>query len=465
MLKGALEENILTLLCWSDAHSPMLAMRLTPQIFSTRSYRDIAQTAFAHMERFSKPPKAHLRDLFEAQLRKGDEGKLLRMTLDAMEGLQADMQADYVLDELDKFIATRQLKMSLEEAADLLQADDLEGARQALWNRADPGSNAGMGIYLSDVKESLAFLEEKDEDYFPSGIDVLDELGVRPERKTLTLFIAPAKRGKTWYAVQAGKSAMLHRRKVLHITLEMSEKRIAQRYVQALYGMTSTRTQTVRVPVFKRDEAGRCHSVDFDTLSPELLNKEAKAKVAKKLRKLETRAALKIKEFPTGTLTIGQLNSYLDSLQKLEDFVPDLLIIDYPDLMAINSDNLRIDTGRTFSQIRGIAVARDMAVIALTQGNRTSSTSKTVGANQVAEDYSKIGTADTVLTYSQTSEERQLNLARLLVAAARNQDDQFIVLMSQSYATGQFCLDSVYMQKHIEAEVSRLTGADDAKED
>jgi replicative DNA helicase len=99
-----------------------------------------------------------------------------------------------------------------------------------------------------------------------------------------------------------------------------------------------------------------------------------------------------------------------------------------------------------------------MAVVAVTQGNRSSDNARTVTAGMVAEDWSKIGTADTVLTYSQTSEEKEIGLARVLVAAARDARDKYVVMISQSYATCQFCIDSVYMSKFVESEVDRMTG-------
>lgn len=462
MIKGALEENVLTLLCWHEEHAPMLAMRLQPALFSTRAYRDIAEKAIEHIGRYSVPPRGHLKDILESNLRKGDEGKLLWATLEAMETLQSEMQPQYVLGELDKFISLRQMAQAIEAASDAIHSGDLEAAREAIYAQQQPHHNASPGIFLSNPKSALSFLDEREDDNFSMGIDVLDDKHIKPERKTLTLLIAPPKRGKTWYLINAGKHNILQRKKVLHVTLENGEEKTTRRYVQSLFAMSQHEAGSIRVPIFKRNSAGQCEGIDFDTLSPEALNSEARLSVARKLRKL--RASLLIKEFPSGTLTLPQLEAYLDWLKKAHDFEPDMLLLDYPDLMAMNADRVRIDTGRIFVGLRGLAGKRNMAVVAVTQGNRFSSSAKTVGANQVAEDYSKVATADTVLTYSQTPEERSLGLARILIAAGRNAEDQFSCLISQSYVTGQFCLDSVYMEKTMAAEISRLTGSGDEEE-
>jgi replicative DNA helicase len=456
-LKGALEDNVLTALCWSDQHAANVSMQVPAELFATRAYREIAEKAIDHLQRYNIPPKGHLRDLLEDKLRRGDEGILLKRTLDAMEELQANFQPEFVLEQLQHFIAMRKLSMAVEQAADALNEGDVDKAREALFEQ-DLAPKQTPGIWLNDPKRALSFLDHRDEDFFSSDIDVLDDLGVRPRRKTLTLMIAAAKRGKSTWLVGVGKRAILHHQKALHITLENSEELTSKRYTQALFAMAAdSRDASIRVPVFKRDSLGRCLSIEHDVLTPEVLRPEARKQLGKRLSAL--RGKLLIKEFPTSTLTIAQLNAYLDVLERAESFIPDLLIIDYPDLMAVGDvRDMRVNLGKLFAQLRGIGVARNMAVVAVTQGNRSSDHARTVTAGMVAEDWSKIGTADTVLTYSQTSEEKEIGLARVLVAAARDARDKYVVMISQSYATCQFCIDSVYMSKFVESEVDRMTG-------
>jgi replicative DNA helicase len=141
-----------------------------------------------------------------------------------------------------------------------------------------------------------------------------------------------------------------------------------------------------------------------------------------------------------------------------------VLIVDYGDLMQISREHLRVDTGRAFVELRGIAMQRNMALVTATQGNRQSANARVVNHTHVAEDWSKIATADTVCTYSQTAEEKKIGLARILVSAARDARDQYLTLISQSYDTGQFCLDSIYMSAYVQTEVDRLTGVENDDE-
>jgi hypothetical protein len=458
MLQGALEDNVLTLLCWSDAHAPDLMLQLRPDLFSTRAFRKIAERAFAHIERYGAAPGAHMRDICEADLRKGDEGKLLRQTLDAMETLQASLQPEFVLAELGSFIESRKLAQALEGASDALHSGDIDKAKELLYAK-ELLPNHSPGLKMSDAGRMLAYLDRVEEDFFSIGIDVLDEKGVRPERKTLTMLIASSGKGKTWWMGEVAKRNFMHRKNITHITLEMSEEKVGQRYIQTFYGMTKKEAKSIRVARFERNDIGQFLGFEYDTITPEAISHETKAVVARKLRAMRNRAPV-IKEFPTGQLTIAQLDAYLDKLER-EGYKTDVLILDYLDLMAIDPKDIRTSTGHMVKQLRGLAVRRNLALITASQGNRASDDAKTVSRKHVAEDWSKIGTADTIITYSQTDQEKAAGLARVLVAKAREDEDGWLALLSQAYATGQFCLDSIYMGKHIEEALRDFTGGED----
>ena len=461
-LEGAAEENILTLLCWDEKHAAGAGLSLAPELFSTKIYRKIAEAAFNHLRQYSQPPRHHLRDIFEDDLRKGADGRLLDNTLSAMEHAAPELQAEFILTTIDRFVRKRKLTLAIESASDALLDDDLEKAHGFIYKQDIGNAQQSPGIWLKDTNRMLGFMDKRDDDVFSSGITALDERGVMPARKTMWLFIAPPKRGKSWHLIEVGKMGLLQGKRVLHITLENSEELTAQRYIQSLFAMSKDQTGSIRTPMFTRGAGGHT-TIDFDVRTPDALANASRAKLSERLATLKHKAPLLIKEFPTSTLTIAQLNAYLDMLERTENFTPDLLLVDYPDLMAIDSANLRIDTGRLFKELRGIAVKRNMALVTVTQGSKTAALSKTVTGTMVGEDYSKIATADTIVTYSQTAEERRVGLARMLVDGARGAGDKYIVLVSQSYATGQFCLDSVFMNNHMENEVERVAG--DGKEE
>lgn len=456
-LQGAQEENLLTMLVWNEQHAQTIAMMVPHELFNTTHYRKIAKAAVGYIERFGHPPQAHIRDLLESDLRRGEDAKYLVQAIDATERWAKDLHPDYVQDTCDVWVRRRRRMIALINATDRLQQGDEEGAERALWEDQTYRPRMDVGTWLHD--KDLSFLPDVDqEELFSSGIQYLDRQGIRPSRGTMTLFIAPKKWGKSWWCCNVGKAAIMHGHSCLHISLENSVKLTKRRYLQSLFAMTKREAQQFRVPVFTRSDDGRgkFEGIDFHTINPLALARSNQMEILRRLQSLERRPHLLIKEFPTSSLSIPMLNAYLDFLQRTEHFKPDMLIVDSPDLMAMNSDNLRIETGNLFRRLRGIAVERDMALCCPTQGNRASDTAKIVTSRHLSEDWSKAGTADTVLTGSRTEAEKKRNLARIFVDAARDEEDSFIVLISQSYATGQFCMDSIYFSPFVAGKVDTV---------
>lgn len=461
MLTGSLEDNILTLLVHSAEHSANIAMHIAPDLFSTPKYRTIAQRASDYLLVYNKPPGVHIRDLLEKELTRGDDGKLFSRVLDDMDTLLPDLNADYVLAELARFIASRKLAQAIEEADEHLRAGDIEGAERALYQR-DVAQASSPGIWLHDADAMLKWMNVPESDFFTSGIDALDVRGIRPARGELFLVIGAKKIGKSWWAIEVGKQNIQHRKKVLHITLENSEDITAKRYIQALFSMTQGQSETVRYPIFKRDQLGRFTTIDYDQRVVEGITADTAPRIAKRLRAFKARSRLLIKQFPTGSLTIAQLEAYLDQLARNENFRPDLIVLDSINRMSINSDKIRTDLGQLAIKLRGVAVKRNIAIFTTTHSNRSGDSAKVVsGAQHVGEDYSLTGTADTVCTISRTKQEREAGRARIFVDAARNAEDKWLAMISQNFMMGQFVLDSVYMAKHVEQEVERLDAEND----
>ena len=461
MLAGSLEDNILTLLVHSAEHAANIAIQIAPELFSTPKYRTIAQKAGDYILVYGRPPGVHMRDLLEKELTRGDDGKIFARHCDDMDTLIPDLNAQYVLDGLAHFIASRKLAQAIEDADEHLRAGDLEGAERALYQR-DTAQASSPGIWLHDAEAMLKWMNVPESDYFTSGIDALDVRGVRPARGELFLIIGAKKIGKSWWAIELGKQNIQRKKKVLHITLENSEDVTAKRYIQALYAMTASKSETVRYPIFKRDQLGRFTTIDYDQRVAEGITAETAPRIAKKLRGLKTRSRLLMKQFPTGSLTISQLTAYLDQLARNENFRPDLLVLDSINRMSINSDKIRTDLGQLAIKLRGVAVSRNIAIVTTTHSNRAGDSAKVVsGAQHVGEDYSLTGTADTVCTISRTKQERENGRARIFVDASRNAEDKWLAMISQNFMTGQFAIDSVYMAKHVEQEIERLDSEND----
>lgn len=448
-LTGAMQENVLTLLCFDSERAKLIRHAVQPNTFESAVYRDIASQAITFVDQFGTAIAEHLPDTLEHILGGDDKRKATsyKKALDNLYLAKDSINGEYVLTQLNKFVRQQNMKSSILRAVEAIEAgnvDDAEVAMQAGLKAQIVSFDAGTNI--GNSQQALKFLDHKEDNSFFMGIEELDSQDFMMRRKELLMLLAPRGRGKSWFLTHCAKMGVVQRACVVIFSLEMSEERYSQRLLQNLFSV-SKRESLVSVSVFDKDEDGVLSSVHREELERmTLADPNIRSYLAQRIRReFKRRPPLIVKEFATGSLTLNMMEAYLDGLERFHKITPDIIIVDYPDLMNIDANNLRVETGKVYAGLRGMAVTRNCSMVVVSQGNRESETARTVTGNMASEDISKLAIADSVLTYSQTLAEKRMGLARLLVEKNRNDNDKFQVLISQAYQMGQFCLDSVRM--------------------
>lgn len=445
-LNGALQENILTVLCFDDENCKLIRAAVSPQLFESSVFREVAGHALDFIDQFGEAIKDHLPDHLEGILlgedkRKADTYKRL---VDNLYATKDSVNAEYVVSQLHKFVRMQKLKDGVIKAVEALEDGRVDEAEVQLQETLKGQSiSFEGGLNLGSLEDLMGILDTPEEEGFDLGIKELDDFGVIPRRKELLAFMAARGKGKSWFAIHAVKQAILQRWSSVVISLEMSERRYGARFLQSFFSI-SRRTAVSKVTRIINDEEGNISDLVQEEIErPTMKDSNIRQVIAKRgKREFNKRAPLRFKAFPTKALNMAGLKAYLEGLERLEKFSPDLLVVDYPGLMNLDSKNLRIDLGNVVAELRGLAVERNMAVIILHQGNREAETAALVTGGMSSEDISVLATADTLLTYSQTLAEYKMGLARLFVEKARNEEAKQQILISQNYNVGQFCLDS-----------------------
>ncbi len=467
-LTTSLSESILTVLCFDNSDkSNLIANLIQPELFESY-YRNVAEKVLEFRQAFKQAPGvAHIDDLFDDYL-SDPKHKLFNIYTKILQGLyeqhRSGINVDYITSRVSQFIRNQLLKSGVLQAAQRIQqggdnaADDVErillDTVQKKVGLEDPGT------FLGDKDRALRFLISDENEYSRMAIKELDKRRICPTRKELFLLIASRKRGKSQALIHIGKLALLQRWKVAHITLEMSENVVIQRYFQSMFSISKRNEKSIRTS-FELDEIERVIGFSVEKIKAKLNLEDPniRKKLVMKMDEWGMRLNnVVVKQFPTGSLTVKGLEAYLDSIEISHKFVPDMCIIDYPALMRLNVDNYTHALGQVTVALRGLAVKRNLAMVVVAQGNRESEQSSRVESSQVAGDISMVSTADTILTYSQTTAERKLGLARLYVSNARNDSDRFTVLIAQDYSTGQFCIDSALMVNNYDNLIEVYSG-------
>lgn len=459
----AQQQNLITLLCWSNQHGQLVANLAEPGWFDG-DYRDIALAATDYWRRYGAPPKEHTADLFAHRLESNDRrANSLRRCLMSMTQLQEQINAEYVINQIQNFARRQSLKDAVLRAAQVLNNDQapVEDAEAALNDvlkarhiQFDPG------VRLDDDLDAFLDYLARRRNEFMTGIEPLDQAGIVPVRQGIVILVGGKGRGKSWFLTTVGKNALMFRKRVLHITLEMEAPEVRQRYYQALWAVPKHAVKGNRIDV-PRIRYGREPNRNTDVrpvngFQTESVPVDFSFRSSALRHELETRILalggkvenLVIKRFPNGQLTPEMLEAYLDTLDQTQHFQPDMLLLDYPRLMKQNNRNAkdrRISIGQNVETLRAMAIEHNFALVAVDQLNRRGNEKGEARSTDIGEDISQIFTADGVLTLSSTEAERRMGLARIFVDHYRGERDQFGVLMTQAYDIGQFALEAVRM--------------------
>lgn len=454
-LTGALQENLITLLGYDDEHGRIVSNLIDAGLFEG-DYRIIAERCLDYWRRHGKAPKAHTADLFADIIedKKNRKAQTYKRILSDMLSLSKGMNVEYVVQQVRAFSRQQRYKALVLKSHELFNSKRVDVAEQIeiLWNDALRAREVEFdaGRELSHVEHVISYLNSHNAE-FTSGVPLLDRNYVVPERKTVSLWLAPSGFGKSWALIHTGKQNLLLRKKILHVSLEMAEEKVIARYYQSLFAISkrdAIRDTDKLITHVDVDRFGRIQGFDREETKPDFTLKSPKAVdlIEKRLKKFRGKLRnLKVKQFPTRSLTVNKLRAYLDNLEIVSHFIPDMVILDYVGIMNTKDDNYRISLGRVYEELRGLAVERNFALVTAHQTSKVSAESKEVKATHVAEDWSLIATSDQVMTYSQTAMERKFGLARLYASKARDEGDKFSVLVTQNYWTGQFCIENYMM--------------------
>lgn len=448
-LSGALQENLLTALCFDDEHCKLIRAAITPNLFDSAPFREVAGAAIDFIDQYDEAIKEHLPDALE-HIIKGEDKRKARMyerLLDNLHLSRDTINPTYIVSELQKFVRLQTFKSGLIDSIAALEDGRIDDAQVVMEKamQARAVTFAG-GLDLSSPEDVGRIFDNPEEEGFELGIPELDRKGIYPRRKELYTFIAPRKKGKSWFLTHCAKRALLQRWSVLIVSLEMSEPVYGARMLQSFFSISRHAGQQ-RISKLMRGRDGKLESIVSEAVERDSMSDPTtRARLMRRTKEeFARRKRFRIKAFPMNSLTLMELESYLDQLERFEGFTPDLICLDYPRLMKHDAKNLRIELGQTIAGVRGIAGKRNAAAVIVHQGNRESETATWVTADMAEEDISIVASSDTVLTYSQTRGEYKLGLARLTADYVRNAEGKDTVLITQSYALGQFCLDSMHI--------------------
>lgn len=461
-----LQENLITVLAYDDQYGGVVANVLDINLLDG-DYRLVAERCVDYWRTYKEAPKDHTADLVSDILedKLNRRSRSIRRILTGIVQLSDSVNTKYVMNQLRTFSRMRKIMAAVIDSAERLNSRQHMAVHEVedIWNELLRHREIAfdVGTKLTDVNKVLEQLARSDIE-FKTGIKEFDKRGIVPARGRLFVLLGAAGRGKSWAMVHLGVQALQDRKKVLHVSLEMSEEEVIGRYYQSLFAVAKKRGDVE----FTRIEADGDELVDMsrDTVRPAfvLQSEFAAMNLTNHVERMGRKAEnLIVKQFPPRQMGVNALAAYIDTLEATQGWIPDLVIVDYLGITKIDPKNLRVSLGQNTIALREMAVERNIAMVAAHQVSKVGAMASNVRSTHVAEDWSIIMHADVIVSYSCTELEFKFGLGRLWVDKARSDEDRFGVIITQSYKIGQFVLSSHSMRAEYDTLFKDLAGVAD----
>jgi archaellum biogenesis ATPase FlaH len=215
--------------------------------------------------------------------------------------------------------------------------------------------------------------------------------------KTLNIVLAGTGVGKSLFMCHVAAASLMKNYNVLYITLEMAEKKIAERIDANLM------------------------NISLDDLHdlPARMFTDKFSRIQKK-----TQGKLIVKEYPTASANTGHFRALLNELALKKSFRPDIVFVDY--LNICSSSRFKMGASiNSYSyiksiaeELRGLAVEFNLPIMSATQTTRQGYVSTDVGLEDTSESFGLPATADLMFAIISTEELEKLN--QILVKQLKN---------------------------------------------
>ncbi len=227
--------------------------------------------------------------------------------------------------------------------------------------------------------------------------DKLNEIctgGAFPNK--LYFIAAPPGFGKSLFLVNIGFAALEQGKTVFHFTLEMTASEVMTRYDCLVSGK----------PI-----------IDIINSPADVIDG-----YVKKFTEDHPKSHLLLKEFPPECLTKDMLSLYIKRKIMSSGKKPDVIIVDYADLMksSVKNQERRSDLGFIYRQLKALAAEFSCPVWTASQINRAGYDKTESDISNLSESWEKAMIADLVLVARQTKEEFGRNKLRLYVGKNRS---------------------------------------------
>jgi replicative DNA helicase len=389
-----LETTILSQLLHNDDYCRKAIPFLKEEYFHEETERILYTTIQNHLNDYNTLPTTEILSITINQSVWKNQEDVFDNVIEYIDNLN-DNEIDniWLLEKTEKFCQEKSVYNAIMESIQIIDGKDKDkttGAIPEILSKALSVSfdNHIGHDWIEDFSERYDFYH-KTENRVPFDLEYLNLItkGGLPQ-KTLSCILAGTGVGKSLAMCHFAASNLMDNKRVLYITLEMAEERIAERIDANL--------------------------LDVSLKDLENLPKTSYVKKVERIRD-KTEGRLIIKEYPTATAGAGHFRHLMNELRLKRNFVPDIVYIDYLNICS----SMRLKYGANVNsytyiksiaeEIRGLAVEKNIPIVTATQTTRSGFSNSDPGLEDTSESFGLPATVDLMLALVSSDELEGLN--------------------------------------------------------
>ena len=396
-----IETTILNNLLQNEEYVRKVIPFIQEEYFTDFIEKTIFTTINEYIKKYNDPPvvEALLIDVQKVALSEEQFGRVKEYINTHIKKSEVDLE--WVIDETEKWCKDKAIYNAIFTGIQIIDGktdQTPEAIPNILQNALGVSFDSHIGHdYIEQSSDRYEFyhtIEEK----VPFDLDFFNKItkGGMPN-KTLNICLAGTGVGKSLFMCHVAASTLMQGKNVLYITMEMADKKIAERIDANLMNISLE---------------------DLESLPKKMFDDKIK-RIEKK-----TKGKLIVKEYPTASAHTGHFRALLNELIIKKNFRPDILIIDY--LNICSSSRFKMGASiNSYSyiksiaeELRGLAVEFNIPILSATQTTRTGFVSTDIGLEDTSESFGLPATADLMFALISTEELEKLN--QMLVKQLKN---------------------------------------------
>lgn len=280
---------------------------------------------------------------------------------------------EWLLNEFENFSRHKGLERAILKSADLLEKGEYNPVEKLIKDAIQISLTKDMGTnYFEDPRQRLESLKNSNGQISTGWPSIDKKLYGGFNRGELNIWCAASGGGKSLFLANLGCNWACAGLNVLYLTFELSENLVAMR-------MDSMMTDIPTREIFK--------SLDDVELKVKMLGKRA--------------GSIQIKYMPSGK-NANDIRAYLKEYHVKKGYEPDIILIDYLDLMMpmsvkVSPSDLFVKDKYVSEELRNLAMETQAIVCTASQLNRSAVEEIEFDHSHISGGLSKIQTADNVI--------------------------------------------------------------------